>query len=87
MSTTHPPIPLTYPFMHSFDRSRHGSLYDRGRADSYYSRSYDPHWYPNGTYNAPRIGVEELFSAQVAEYAAGYAAGEDEDKKDWSLFD
>ena len=27
-----------------FDRERHGSLYDRGRADSYYRRGPNPHW-------------------------------------------
>ena len=28
-----------------FDR-KHGSLYDRGAADSYYGRPRDPHRYP-----------------------------------------
>jgi len=27
-----------------FDRERHGSLFDRGQADSYYSRQTQPHW-------------------------------------------
>ena len=29
-----------------FDRERHGALWDRGSADSYYGRPRDPHWYP-----------------------------------------
>ena len=29
----------------------HGSPFDRGSADSWYSRERKPHFYPNGTYN------------------------------------
>ena len=66
----------------SFDRERHGSLYDRGSADSYYGRGVQPHWYPNGTYNDPRI--EDLTKEQIAEYHAGYDDNErNGDKKQW----
>ena len=65
-----------------FNRRRHGSLYDRGAADSYYSRSRDPHWYPNGTYNGPK--VTDLDDEQIAEYMAGYEDNEKEGiKKVW----
>jgi hypothetical protein len=37
-----------------FDRS-HGSPFDRGAADSWYSRPQEPHWYPEGTYRGKRI--------------------------------
>lgn len=53
-----------------FQRSRHGSLYDRGRADAWYKRPFDPHWYPNGTYNEPRI--DKLTSEEINEYDRGY---------------
>ena len=53
-----------------FERDSHGSLYDRGSADSYYGRLQDPHWYPMGSYNG--IKVTDLNSAEVAEYLAGY---------------
>jgi len=66
----------------SMDRERYGSLYDRGSADSYYHRKMDPHWYPNGSYNDPRI--EDLTDEQVAEYKAGYDHNEKHgDKKEW----
>jgi len=66
----------------SFDRKRHGSLFDRGSADSYYSRRPDPHWYPNGTYNEPKI--TDLTPEQVTEYQAGYDDNEKfGDKKQW----
>ena len=65
-----------------FDRERHGALYDRGSADSYYGRARNPHWYPEGTGHDTR--VTELTADEIAEYNAGYdynkASG---DKKDY----
>ena len=65
-----------YTYQDSFDRNRHGSLYDRGSADSWYRREKQPHWYPNGSYNLPRI--EDLDEAQIAEYNLGF----DENERD-----
>ena len=60
----------------------HGDPFDRGSADSYYGRPRDPHKYPNGTGNAPR--VEVLTEVERAEYLAGYAYNEaNGDKKSW----
>lgn len=56
----------------------HGSPYDRGSADSYYRRSRDPHWYPGGTYNLPRINAEQMTSAEIEEYHLGYDENEAE---------
>ena len=53
-----------------FDRKRHGSLFERGSADAYYRRAYDPHWYPEGTYNGPRI--VNLTSEEIEEYRKGF---------------
>ena len=66
----------------AFERNRHGSLYDRGGADSYYGRERYPHWYPNGTYNGDCVlGVAE---DEIAEYMAGYDWNEEHgDKKSW----
>jgi hypothetical protein len=70
------------PFVPQFDRKQHGSLYDRGRADSYYGRPRDPHWYPNGSYNGDK--VTELSAEEILEYRAGYDYNEQHgDKKDW----
>lgn len=66
-----------------FDRTRHGSLYDRGRADSYYGRPLNPHWWPNGTGNGTYIA--DLTMAERNEYLAGYQHNEQfGDKKVWS---
>ena len=53
-----------------FQRSRHGSLFDRGRADAWYKRPSSPHWYPNGTYNEPRL--DKLTAEEIKEYTRGY---------------
>ena len=64
-----------------FDRERHGALWDRGSADSYYGRPRDPHWYPEGTYNGDKI--TKLNADEIAEYNAGYDYNEQHgDKKD-----
>lgn len=65
-----------------FDRERHGGLFDRGRADSYYSRAQRPHWWPQGT--GLGLEVSELNEAEVEEYLAGYEWNEMHgDKKEW----
>jgi hypothetical protein len=66
-----------------FDRSQHGCLYDRGSADSYYSRSADPHYGGVGGDSGSRVEVSDAES--VAEYMAGYDDNERMgDKKDWT---
>jgi hypothetical protein len=65
-----------------FDRERHGSLYDRGSADSYYGRDTQPHYGGVGGGSGERVAVSD--EASVAEYMAGY--GNNEllgNKKDW----
>ena len=65
-----------------FDREQHGSLFDRGSADSYYGRPRDPHYYPEGSYNGPR--VTNLNQAEIDAYMAGYDYNEQYgDKKSW----
>lgn len=67
----------------AFDRERHGSLFDRGSADSYYGRPRSPHWFINGTGYA-RSSADELTEAERNEYHAGYDYNEQYgDKKDW----
>ena len=65
-----------------FDRKLHGSLFDRGSADSYYGRPRSPHYYPEGTYNGQR--VTDLNEEEIAAYNAGYDYNEQYgDKKSW----
>lgn len=65
-----------------FDRDRHGCLFDRGSADSYYGRGRDPHYGGVGGDSGVRVAVTD--PASVAEYMAGYDYNERYgDKKDW----
>ena len=62
---------------------RHGGPYDRGGADSYYSRPRRPHYFLADTYASPEVAAEP----DTPEWHA-YMAGYDEnerlgDKKDW----
>jgi hypothetical protein len=63
--------------------TKHGGAFDRGSADSHYNRPRDPHSYPNGTYNDPK--VEALpGSPEYEAYMLGYDYNEAYgDKKDW----
>lgn len=48
----------------------HGSAYDRGGADAYYSRPKNPHYYPCGTYNGQPVTA--LTAAELHAYNLGY---------------
>jgi hypothetical protein len=60
---------------------KHGSPYDRGSADYYYSRGMEPHYYPNGTGKFPRIKEEAMTEAEKTAYFAGY--NDETDKKQY----
>ena len=57
-----------------FMRGKHGCLYDRGSADSYYGRRRDPHYGGVGGDSGNR--VDQLTAEEVAEYQAGYTYNE-----------
>ncbi len=65
-----------------WNRELHGSLYDRGMADNYYSRPPVPHYGGVGGESGPRTLVDDVDS--VDEYMAGYNDNEESGtKKDW----
>jgi len=67
-----------------FQRKNHGSLYDRGRADSYYGRPRGPHYGGVGGDSGPRVEGKQLTAEEVSEYLAGYEYNElHGDKKDY----
>lgn len=59
----------------------HGSPQDRGSADRYYMRPYDPHWWPEGTGHGERVEMAQMDSDQIVEYTYGF--NNEEDRKDW----
>lgn len=51
--------------------TRHGGAFDRGSADSYYSRQINPHYFVGATYQSEKIiPVED--SPEYNAYIAGY---------------
>jgi hypothetical protein len=67
-----------------FVRKNHGSLYDRGSADSYYGRPRNPHYGGVGGESGPRVD-QGLSIDEIKEYYAGYEYNERHgDKKDYS---
>lgn len=58
---------------------RHGSAFDRGSADAYYGRPFNPHFYAAGTYTSPM--VTELSDEQREEYRLGFVG--ETDRKEW----
>ena len=63
---------------------RHGGPWDRGTADSYYGRGYNPHYYLGATSFTPRIELAEMSAAEITAYTAGYEWNEKNgDKKSW----
>jgi hypothetical protein len=63
---------------------RHGGPYDRGGADSYYRRPFDPHYFVGDTHFSDKVSMEEMTAEEIVAYTKGYndneAAG---DFKDW----
>lgn len=63
---------------------RHGGPFDRGSADSYYGRSYNPHYYAGDTAQSQRITLEQMTAEEITAYTAGYNWNEQYgDKKNW----
>ena len=66
-----------------FNREQHGSLFDRGSADSYYGRQPNAHYGGVGGGSGDRVAVADAVS--VVEYMAGYEYNEQfGDKKEYA---
>ena len=51
---------------------KHGSPEDRGSADRYYGRRYNPHWEWYSDHGCQRIVSEHMTVEEIAEYNRGY---------------
>ena len=64
---------------------RHGGPWDRGSADSYYQRGYDPHYYKDGSYSSDKVEMGDMTEEEIVAYTAGYDYNEKSgDRKQWS---
>ena len=69
---------------HGYYDERHGGPYDRGTADSYYGRDYNPHYFVGDTYNSPKIELAQMTAQEIVAYTAGYTDNEATgNKKEW----
>jgi hypothetical protein len=65
------------------ENGRHGSAWDRGAADSWYSRPRKPHMFTGATYQSEEIALEAGTQEWKA-YMAGYECNErDGGHKEW----
>ena len=61
----------------------HGGPADRGSADAYYGRLYDPHKWPEGTGHGQRVKLTDL--EEIEAYKEAYES--ETDRKDWGTED
>ena len=60
---------------------KHGGPLDRGSADRYYGRPFNPHYWPEGTYKGTRVEEADMTVDQIEEYTYGY--NNENDRKEW----
>lgn len=51
---------------------RHGGPYDRGGADAWYRRSFNPHYHVGDTHSTPRIEMAQMTAEEITAYTVGY---------------
>lgn len=56
---------------------RHGGPYDRGTADSFYGRGYNPHYFVGDSYSSTRLELVDMSASEIAAYTAGYRNNEE----------
>ncbi len=59
----------------------HGSPQDRGSADRYYGRPFDPHYWPEGTLKGTKVEMVSMSPAEITAYTYGY--NKEQDRKVW----
>ena len=65
--------------------TRHGGPYDRGSADSWYSRGRNPHYFKGATYRTEEVKEKDMTLDEVAAYNQGYDDNEESGgHKEWN---
>lgn len=62
---------VTFDTARQYDQ-RHGGAFDRGSADSYYARGYEPHCYVGATASSTRVELDAMTAEDIEAYTAGY---------------
>ena len=69
--------------MSDYDK-RHGSPYDRGSADSYYGRPFEPHYFKGGTHLSEKVELADMTAEEITAYTRGFNDNEVlKNFKDW----
>ena len=63
------------------DFPHHGSPADRGSADRYYGRPFDPHYWPQGTLKGARVEQSDMTLEQIIEYTNAFQ--NETERKNW----
>lgn len=75
---------LEFEFMYDVYPTHNGSPYDRGGADSYYRRPFNPHYWPQGTYKGTVVEMKDMTPQEIVAYTKGFNDNEEADNfKDW----
>ena len=53
---------------------RHGGPWDRGNADRFYHREYNPHYFVGKPYQSVRVKEHEMTIEELAAYHRGFTA-------------
>lgn len=70
-----------YGVVHKDSLPKHGSPQDRGSADRYYGRSYNPHFWPEGTEKGFKVTESQMTQSEIEAYKYGFE--NEEDRKNW----
>jgi len=63
---------------------RHGGPYDRGSADSYYGRPFEPHYFKGDTYHSEKVEMADMTAEEITAYTRGFNDNEVlKNFKDW----
>jgi hypothetical protein len=60
---------------------RHGGPYDRGSADRYYGRAYNPHYFKGATHQSELVSLQDMSADEITAYTAGF--NNETDRKAW----
>lgn len=64
---------------------RHGGPFDRGAADSWYSRPFNPHYFKGATHQSEEVTEKDMTAEEIDEYRIGYLWNEKTGgKKQWA---
>ena len=58
--------------------------HDRGTADFWYNRPFDPHYFVGGSFQSDRVDLPKMNPEEITAYTVGYRKAEaDGSQKDW----